>query len=277
MANQDNTKNNEDNKTISSISKSNPSGVKVVRKRSAAIDQTSGYDEEIEETKSNTRSREISAKNNKNLDQREERNIDDDRKDRRSSETRENKRTNNDIEQREINDDRKERKTDETKSKTTKMTKKKLSKKSLAIILIIIIAIIIIPFGVYRYNRYTHTPEYLKEQQDEEIEDLLAKISKVMLLPSEKPDMHNIDDPEKITAWQPFFQNTIKGDKLFIFNKSSKAILYSPERDLIVNAGSISFVEPNIPEINKAKEDEAAAQQTETVKEEDTQTTTTGE
>lgn len=75
-----------------------------------------------------------------------------------------------------------------------------------------------------------------KSTQDAEI---LEKISKYMVLPEESPTIATINDPEKLKEYI-FFKEAGKGDKLFLFEKSERAILYSLELDRILNAGSIA-------------------------------------
>ncbi|MCU0660002.1 MAG: hypothetical protein MUD00_00045 [Candidatus Pacebacteria bacterium] len=38
-----------------------------------------------------------------------------------------------------------------------------------------------------------------------------------------------------------FFKGAQKGDKLVVFPTTGKAIIYSPERDIIVNVGPVTF------------------------------------
>jgi hypothetical protein len=62
-----------------------------------------------------------------------------------------------------------------------------------------------------------------------------------MALPEGSPTVFNIEDPEKLQGQQAFFKGSEKGDQLVVFSESAKAIIYSPSRNIIVNAGPVTF------------------------------------
>lgn len=79
------------------------------------------------------------------------------------------------------------------------------------------------------------------EKQAEEAKDIIKKVRKVMVLPDEEPVMYMIDNPAELIAQQAFFTGTQKGDILMIFPKSAKAVIYSKSRNVIVNAGPVTY------------------------------------
>lgn len=77
---------------------------------------------------------------------------------------------------------------------------------------------------------------------------LVKKVSKHMFLPeNEIPSLATVTDPEKLEA-QSFFANAKKGDKVLIYSKARKAILYDPVADKIVTIAPI-VLDPSL-EIN---------------------------
>lgn len=81
-----------------------------------------------------------------------------------------------------------------------------------------------------------------KEKSDKEIKKTVGEVSKIMDLPTgESPTIFEITDPETLSAQQPFFNGSVKGDKLLIYPASAKAIIYSPSREKIINVGPLTF------------------------------------
>lgn len=73
-----------------------------------------------------------------------------------------------------------------------------------------------------------------------EIQDLLAKIGKHILLPSdEEPTIATIVDAEKLSQEQAFYQNVVNGDKVLIYMQAQKAVIYRENGDVLVNVGPV--------------------------------------
>ncbi len=82
----------------------------------------------------------------------------------------------------------------------------------------------------------TQSPEASKA----EIEQVMAKISKHMVLPAgEIPQMATIANVEEMAKQQVFFVGAQNGDKLLVFIQAKKAVIYSPSKDLVVNVGPV--------------------------------------
>lgn len=65
-------------------------------------------------------------------------------------------------------------------------------------------------------------------------EELLKKISQVMVLPAdEEPTIATVSDLSKLSQ-QEFFKNAQLGDKVIIYYKAKKAILYRPFENKII-------------------------------------------
>lgn len=74
-----------------------------------------------------------------------------------------------------------------------------------------------------------------------EVQDLVAAVGKLIVLPSEEPTVATVMDAKKLIAEQTFYQGAINGDKLLIYPKAQKAIIYSPSRGVLVNVGPVYF------------------------------------
>lgn len=79
---------------------------------------------------------------------------------------------------------------------------------------------------------------------EKELADLVRRIQMIYLLPPETPQLATVTDAHALASQQPFFARGQNGDKLLLFSQSRSAILYSPSRNIIVNAGPIDFGSP---------------------------------
>ncbi|MGE5042131.1 MAG: LytR C-terminal domain-containing protein [Candidatus Levyibacteriota bacterium] len=76
----------------------------------------------------------------------------------------------------------------------------------------------------------------------QETQELLSRVSRLITVPSEYPVVATVKDKSKLT--DPFFTDAQNGDKVLIFNKAKKAILYRPSTDKIINAAVSTFAVP---------------------------------
>lgn len=72
-------------------------------------------------------------------------------------------------------------------------------------------------------------------------ERTINAISKLMLLPPEEPVVATVREAEALRKEQPFYANVSNGDQLLLFPKARQAVIYSPSRNIIVNAGSLTI------------------------------------
>jgi len=72
-------------------------------------------------------------------------------------------------------------------------------------------------------------------------EKIVKMVSRHILLPEgEVPIIMSIGEAEKLPSSQSFFNDAKNGDYLLVFERAGKAIIYSPDHDLIINSGSIA-------------------------------------
>lgn len=76
--------------------------------------------------------------------------------------------------------------------------------------------------------------------QASEVPELVLKIGRIVELPAnETPTLATVSDKSKL-AGQAFFLNAENGDKVLIYEKSGKAILFRPATNKIINMSSIN-------------------------------------
>jgi hypothetical protein len=77
-----------------------------------------------------------------------------------------------------------------------------------------------------------------------EIKDVVKKVGKLMVLPEgEEPTLATVSDPSKLKD-QPFFKNAQLGDKVLLYTKAQKAILYRPTLNKIIEVAPINLSAP---------------------------------
>lgn len=89
------------------------------------------------------------------------------------------------------------------------------------------------------------TPEEIKaaelQAQLDENNELMETIGRLMVIPNEEPIIATINEAELLIKEQPFYAGVSNGDKLVIFPKSQKAVIYSPSKNIIVNSGPFTI------------------------------------
>lgn len=80
-----------------------------------------------------------------------------------------------------------------------------------------------------------------QKASQEEIATLIAKVGLLIVLPKdETPTIATVSDPEKLKD-QLFFENAKVGDRVLIYSKAKKAILYNPTSNKIVEVAPVSI------------------------------------
>ncbi len=125
----------------------------------------------------------------------------------------------------------------ESQPRVKTITKKKFTP---LLLLVLIIACVLLGFGYYNAKKEVNSfdsPEAQQKITDKEIDDLISRVGKIILLPEERPSVATIQDVDALIGQQPFFIGAENGDKILIF--SDKAVIYSPKRDILVNVGPV--------------------------------------
>lgn len=114
-------------------------------------------------------------------------------------------------------------------------------------ILFVIIGLVILAAGVYGGTYLVkQKPTWFglplgTEQAQAEANALIAKVSKLMVLPSdESPTIATVTDVSAIKD-QAFFKNAQNGDKVLIYQNAGKAILFRENENKIIEVGAVNF------------------------------------
>jgi hypothetical protein len=109
--------------------------------------------------------------------------------------------------------------------------------------LVIGIVIALIP-SYYFYMQYQKVNMQLKNPNkvaQDQTKELLGKLSSLIVLPGdENPTIATVQDKSKLKD-QPFFKNAQNGDKLIIYLKARKAILYRDATNKIIEFGPVTL------------------------------------
>jgi len=113
-------------------------------------------------------------------------------------------------------------------------------------IAVLVVAIIALCIGGYFYYQLKVLKTSPQTVAQEEVTSLIAKVSKLYLLPiGEEPTIATVSDPTALKS-QTFFNTSIKGDKVLIYTKTGKAILYRPSIDKIIETAPINNTKTDI-------------------------------
>lgn len=117
------------------------------------------------------------------------------------------------------------------------------SKLTLPVNIAIAVLVLLVVGGGYFYFQKQATKNAPATQQTakEELKKLLAEVGKIIELPSdEEPTIATITDITKLSN-QPFFIRAKNGDKVLIYTKSKKAILYDPQAKKVIDVAPINI------------------------------------
>lgn len=80
-----------------------------------------------------------------------------------------------------------------------------------------------------------------KKDPQKDLQQTITSVGKLMVLPSDEvPTLATVSDPDKLKD-QAFFANAQMGDKVLIYTKARKAILYSPSKNVIVEVSPLNI------------------------------------
>lgn len=92
------------------------------------------------------------------------------------------------------------------------------------------------------YGKYRDTEERLKQAtlaSGDNVNAVIAKVGKLIKLPEDElPTIATISDLDKLKG-QAFFARAKVGDKVLLYTKAKKAILYDPKDNVIIEVGPL--------------------------------------
>lgn len=120
---------------------------------------------------------------------------------------------------------------------------------SFLIIIILGVGIIILGLAYYKEhkaNKALSSPEASAEMAKKETTALLEKVGRLIRLPAdEEPTIATVTDAASLAKEQVFYANAKNGDKVLVYFKAKKAIIYDPINDILVNVGPVFLNEDN--------------------------------
>jgi hypothetical protein len=143
----------------------------------------------------------------------------------------------------------------ESKSKIAKWLGKRLvigkysySVKNLFLVgLVVFFIASVVVYSLFIYGNDQTDPNVAIEK---EIKSLTASIGKFMELPAEEqPNLATVTDQAKLKG-QDFFANAQNGDKLLVYPKAKKAILFRPSTRKIIEATNLTSDSHSAPVVS---------------------------
>jgi len=114
-------------------------------------------------------------------------------------------------------------------------------KKSRAILALAVLFLGSSALGLFYYREMSSLKKNPQKIAQEEVNTTVSMVSRHMVLPQgEIPTVATVTDPETLKK-QPFFFNTVTGDKVLIYASALKAILYRPELDRIIEVAPLNI------------------------------------
>jgi len=112
--------------------------------------------------------------------------------------------------------------------------KKIISKRNIFLCVVLLVIGGLVATTGYFYNEYQKVKKNPDLIAKEETKSVTGAIGRFMELPKdEDPTLATITDKEKLKD-QEFFKNAQNGDKVLIYTKARKAILYRPSTDRVI-------------------------------------------
>jgi len=111
------------------------------------------------------------------------------------------------------------------------------SKIIIILAIITITSLVVTGYFYVELERLRANPQTLTNS---ELQEIVTKVGRLVVLPvDEQPTLATVADPEQLKD-QPFFAQAKKGDKVLVYNKAQKAILYDPVQNKIVEIAPIT-------------------------------------
>lgn len=98
--------------------------------------------------------------------------------------------------------------------------------------------------GYLYYTTHTRltqlsTPEGQEELAKQEVALTLSRLQKLTIIPEEDPVVATIIDASLLASQSAFYRDAQNGDQLVVFPQAQKAYIFSPSRNIVVNAGPL--------------------------------------
>ncbi|MES2623183.1 MAG: hypothetical protein V4576_02115 [Patescibacteria group bacterium] len=104
-------------------------------------------------------------------------------------------------------------------------------------LILLVLSYVVLALIVWQVTKSHANPATMSaEQAQKELTATVKKVDKLMVLPSdETPQVAIIQDVEALKKSQEFFADAQNGDKILVYTKARKAIIYRDSTNKIVN------------------------------------------
>ena len=114
----------------------------------------------------------------------------------------------------------------------TPKKQKKITKTIILLLSYVIVAVVVWKLS----TNMQATPEYQQEQAQKQITMIVEKVGKLIVLPADEvPQVAVIQDVDALKKSQDFFVDAQNGDKILVYVKARKAIIYREDTNKVVN------------------------------------------
>ncbi len=127
--------------------------------------------------------------------------------------------------------------------------------KMIPLVLIVVVAIVGLVTAGYYYLQFYKSqnelkflkdnPQIVQISEQDAAKQIISEVGKLMQLPeNEQAIVATINDKDKFSS-QPFFTQAKNGDKILIYPKTNKAILYDPITKKVLDVSTINLGTPS--------------------------------
>lgn len=106
--------------------------------------------------------------------------------------------------------------------------------------LIVCAILVLLGVGLYFFYspvsnwQYSYAPATTAE-----VDTIAKRVSELVAVPSdEAPTVITVANPQELQRW-PLFRDSQRGDKVLVYKKNGRIIIYNPTKDKIVAAGVV--------------------------------------
>lgn len=113
------------------------------------------------------------------------------------------------------------------------------------VLFLLVVCIASISAAVYMYRQYHGAQKKVQSGILNEAKELTGILSRFLTLPDEEPTIVTVADKSKLLD-QPFFQKSENGDKVLIFEKARRLILYRPSTGKVIDMVPLAYNTPTL-------------------------------
>lgn len=114
------------------------------------------------------------------------------------------------------------------------------AKKRFILVGLVVLVFMTTGLATHFYLRAKSAGQDATQSATAERDALVARVRRIMVLPDEQPEIATVTNPDALKS-DPFFIGAKTGDKLLIFSKARRAVLFDPVEGHILNAAPLNL------------------------------------